>query len=98
MRLTSTLPSCNVSPSLCAGDDNDARDTKELSASIHRYKESIALLSRTVQELSQVTTNITEKCSLTHQCQEVNDTVEERVVLEYQLDQLKSIGTSDLSD
>ena len=37
------------------GDDNDARDTKELSASIHRYKESIALLSRTVQELSQVT-------------------------------------------
>lgn len=64
------------------GDDNDARDTKELSASIHRYKESIALLSRTVQELSQ----------------EVNDTVEERVVLEYQLDQLKSIGTSDLSD
>ena len=45
-----------------------------------------------------MTTNITEKCSLTHQCQEVNDTVEERVVLEYQLDQLKSIGTSDLSD
>ena len=33
--------------------------------------------------------------------QEVNDTVEERVVLEYQLDQLKTIGntgTSDLSD
>jgi len=64
------------------GEDNDARDTKELSTSIHRYKESIALLSRTVQELSQ----------------EVNDTVEERVVLEYQLDQLKSIGTSHLSD
>jgi len=65
------------------GEDSDARDTKELSASIHRYKESIALLSRTVQELSQ----------------EVNDTVEERVVLEYQLDQLKSIGTGhNLSD
>ena len=30
--------------------------------------------------------------------QEVNDTVEERVVLEYQLDQLKTIGNSDLSD
>ena len=31
--------------------------------------------------------------------QEVNDTVEERVVLEYQLDQLKTIGSSDqLSD
>ena len=30
---------------------------------------------------------------------EVNDTVEERVVLEYQLDQLKTIGSSDqLSD
>ena len=30
--------------------------------------------------------------------QEVNDTVEERVVLEYQLEQLKTIGHSDLSD
>lgn len=61
---------------------DDGRDHREISASIHRYKESIALLGRTVQELSQ----------------EVNDTVEERVVLEYQLDQLKTIGNSDLSD
>jgi len=61
---------------------DDGRDHREISASIHRYKESIALLGRTVQELSQ----------------EVNDTVEERVVLEYQLDQLKTIGSSDLSD
>jgi len=62
--------------------DDDGRDNKEIAASIHRYKESIALLGRTVQELSQ----------------EVNDTVEERVVLEYQLDQLKTIGSSDLSE
>jgi len=62
--------------------EDDGRDNKQITASIHRYKESIALLSRTVQELSQ----------------EVNDTVEERVVLEYQLDQLKTIGNSDLSD
>jgi hypothetical protein len=53
------------------------RDTKEISAEIHKYKESIALLSRTLAELGQ----------------EVNDTLEERVVLEYQLDQLKAIGT-----
>ena len=44
---------------------------------IHKYKESIAMLSRNLGELGQ----------------EVNDTLEERVVLEYQLDQLKSIGT-----
>ena len=83
----------------CVGEDNDARDTKELSASIHRYKESIALLSRTVQELSQVRgyTQTSHSALILHS-QEVNDTVEERVVLEYQLDQLKSIGTSDLSD
>jgi len=62
--------------------EDDGRANKQITASIHRYKESIALLSRTVQELSQ----------------EVNDTVEERVVLEYQLDQLKTIGNSDLSD
>lgn len=53
------------------------RDTREISAEIHKYKESIALLSRTIAELGQ----------------EVSDTVEERVVLEYQLDQLKAIGT-----
>ena len=34
--------------------DDDGRDNKEIAASIHRYKESIALLGRTVQELSQV--------------------------------------------
>ena len=33
---------------------DDGRDHREISASIHRYKESIALLGRTVQELSQV--------------------------------------------
>ena len=51
---------CNVCWS--AVEDSDARDTKELSASIHRYKESIALLSRTVQELSQVTSH-SSQCS-----------------------------------
>jgi len=55
------------------------RDTKEISASIHKFKESIALLTRTVTELGQ----------------EVSDTLEERVVLEYQLEQLKSIGNDD---
>jgi len=64
------------------GAESCGRDSKELAASLHRYKETIALLGRTVQELSQ----------------EVNDTVEERVVLEYQLEQLKTIGHSDLSD
>jgi len=55
------------------------RDTKEISAGIHKFKESIALLTRTVTELGQ----------------EVSDTLEERVVLEYQLEQLKSIGNDD---
>jgi len=55
------------------------RDTKEISASIHKLKEGIALLTRTVTELGQ----------------EVSDTLEERVVLEYQLEQLKSIGNDD---
>jgi len=53
------------------------RDTREISAEIHKYKESISLLTRHMGELGQ----------------EVNDTLEERVVLEYQLDQLKAIGT-----
>jgi len=60
-------------------DDILNRDTKEISASIHKFKESIALLTRTVTELGQ----------------EVSDTLEERVVLEYQLDQLKTIGSDD---
>ena len=34
--------------------EDDGRANKQITASIHRYKESIALLSRTVQELSQV--------------------------------------------
>ena len=55
------------------------RDGRQISASIHKFKESIALLSRALAELGQ----------------EVNDTVEERVVLEYQLDQLKSIGNDE---
>ena len=62
-------------------------------AEIHKYKESIALLSRTLAELGQevgfhlqITFSITPKF-------QVNDTLEERVVLEYQLDQLKAIGT-----
>jgi len=56
-----------------------ARDNKEISANIHKYKESVALLTRTVTELNQ----------------EVADIMEERVVLEYQLEQLKSFGNQD---
>ena len=98
--------------------DSDSRDNKELAASLHRYKETIALLGRTVQELSQVTTQLSFFSPYTknntsdsykhhsfifpptvaYYYQEVNDTVEERVVLEYQLEQLKTIGHSDLSD
>ena len=80
-------------------DIDDSRDNKEISASIHRYKESIALLGRTVQELSQVRNDHVNNDNDCNVVQEVNDTVEERVVLEYQLDQLKTIGSSDqLSD
>lgn len=60
-------------------DSVPGRDIREISANIHKYKESVALLTRTVAELSQ----------------EVADIVEERVVLEYQLDQLKSFGSQD---
>jgi len=58
---------------------SSARDVREISASIHKKKESVALLTRTVTELSQ----------------EVSDIMEERVVLEYQLEQLKSFGNQD---
>lgn len=57
----------------------DTRDSKEVSVSVHQYKETIAILSRTLAELGQ----------------EVADAVEERVVLEYQLDQLKSFGNDE---
>lgn len=57
----------------------DTRDRKEVSVSVHQYKETIAILSRTLAELGQ----------------EVADAVEERVVLEYQLDQLKSFGNDE---
>ena len=100
------------------GAESCGRDSKELAASLHRYKETIALLGRTVQELSQVTTQLSFFSPYTknntsdsykhhsfifpptvaYYYQEVNDTVEERVVLEYQLEQLKTIGHSDLSD
>jgi len=57
----------------------DTRDSREVSASLHQYKETIGILTRTLAELGQ----------------EVADAVEERVVLEYQLDQLKSFGNDE---
>ena len=52
-----------------------------------------------MQELSQVRNDHVNNDNDCNVVQEVNDTVEERVVLEYQLDQLKTIGSSDqLSD
>ena len=62
-------------------------------AEIHKYKESIALLSRTLAELGQEVGSSTSKYVLDSHFLKVNDTLEERVVLEYQLDQLKAIGT-----
>jgi len=71
------ISTSNTTSSREEAKDLLGRDTREISAEIHKYKESVALLSRTLAELGQ----------------EVNDTLEERVVLEYQLDQLKAIGT-----
>jgi len=59
------------------GSARDRGSSRDLHASIHSLRESVALLARTVAELGQ----------------EVADTQEERVVLEYQLEQLRSIGT-----
>ena len=53
-----------------------SRDTKSLQISIQQYKERNSVVARTINELHQ----------------EVSDTLEERISLEYQLEQLKSFG------
>jgi len=78
------LPPRRTSPGRRTSDstedmESSSRDNKNILANIHKYKESVALLNRTVAELGQ----------------EVADIMEERVVLEYQLEQLKSIGSQD---
>ena len=51
-------------------------DLKSLQRSIHEYRERNSVVARTINELHQ----------------EVSDTLEERIALEYQLEQLKSFG------
>jgi hypothetical protein len=53
-----------------------SRDTKLLQISIQQFKERNSVVARTINELHQ----------------EVSDTLEERIALEYQLEQLKSFG------
>ena len=53
-----------------------SRDTKSLQISIQQYKEKNSVVARTINELHQ----------------EVSDTLEERIALEFQLEQLKSFG------
>uniref|UniRef100_A0A0K2UTF4 Putative LOC100161177 [Acyrthosiphon pisum] n=1 Tax=Lepeophtheirus salmonis TaxID=72036 RepID=A0A0K2UTF4_LEPSM len=62
-----------------AGEDllsNSSVNTKSYQQSIHSLKETNSILARTINELHQ----------------EVSDTLEERIALEYQLEQLKSFG------
>ena len=65
-----------------SGGGGVSGSSRDLHASIHSLRESVALLARTVGELGQ----------------EVSDTTEERVVLEYQLEQLRSIGRVEQQD
>jgi len=51
-------------------------DLKSLQRNIHEYRERNSVVARTINELHQ----------------EVSDTLEERIALEYQLEQLKSFG------
>ena len=51
-------------------------DLRGLQISIHEYRERNSVVARTINELHQ----------------EVSDTLEERIALEYQLEQLKSFG------
>ena len=53
-----------------------SRDTRTLQISIQEYKEMNSVVARTINELHQ----------------EVSDTLEERIALEFQLEQLKSFG------
>ena len=53
-----------------------SRDTRSLQISIQQYKERNSVVARTINELHQ----------------EVSDTLEERIALEFQLEQLKSFG------
>lgn len=55
---------------------SSTRDAKQLQMSIHQYKERNSVIARTINELHQ----------------EVSDTLEERIALEFHLEQLKSFG------
>ena len=53
-----------------------SKDARSLQISIHEFKERNSVVARTINELHQ----------------EVSDILEERIALEYQLEQLKSFG------
>ena len=55
---------------------SSTRDAKSLSMNIQQFKEKNSVIARTINELHQ----------------EVSDALEERIALEYQLDQIKSFG------
>ena len=59
-----------------AGVGSTSRDCRSIQASISQYKEKNSVIARTINELHQ----------------EVSDALEERIALEFQLEQIKSFG------
>lgn len=55
---------------------SSAKSSREMHINIHRYREQNSVIARTINELHQ----------------EVSDALEERIALEFQLEQLKSFG------